>query len=259
MIDAVRLAVGTLTRFPVPPPRRIDARVAGAAMLLAPVLAGALALGVGALVQAGHDALPASATPLLLAALAITVIAYLTRALHLDGLADTMDALGSGRPAEQALAIARRPDIGPFGVTGLVLVLLVQAAAYAGSVEADNALAALVAAAIGSRLALMIACARGIPPARADGLGAAVAGSVPVGAVVATCLGWVTLLAAVAWLVDPGWVVPVAAAVVAALAAGALALAVCVRRLGGVTGDVLGAVVEAAFAAALVAAAVVPR
>ena len=259
MIDAVRLAVGTLTRFPVAPPRRIDARVAGAAMLLAPVLAGALALGVGALVQAGHGVLPASATPLLLAALAITVIAYLTRALHLDGLADTMDALGSGRPAEQALVIARRPDIGPFGVTGLVLVLLVQAAAYAGSVGADRALAALVAAAIGSRLALVIACTRGIPPARADGLGAAVAGSVPVGAVVATCLGWVTLLAAVAWLVDPGWVVPVAAAVVAALAAGALALAVCVRRLGGVTGDVLGAVVEAAFTAALVAAAVVPR
>ena len=54
--------------------------------------------------------------PLLAAVATAAVPAVLTRGLHLDGLADTADGLGSGKPAEDALRIMKQSDIGPFGV-----------------------------------------------------------------------------------------------------------------------------------------------
>ena len=56
------------------------------------------------------------------------VPAALTRGLHLDGLADTADGLGSAKPAEDALRIMKQSDIGPFGVITLLFVLLAQVA-----------------------------------------------------------------------------------------------------------------------------------
>ena len=61
----------------------------------------------------------------------MALLAVATGGLHLDGLADTADGLGSRRPADQALEIMRRPDAGPLGVATLVLVLLVQVSALA--------------------------------------------------------------------------------------------------------------------------------
>ena len=109
------------------------------------------------------------------------VPAALTRGLHLDGLADTADGLGSAKPAEDALRIMKQSDIGPFGVITLLFVLLAQVAALFelyGRGWADGALGT-VAAAVTARLALTLASRRGVPPARPEGLGAAVAGTVP--------------------------------------------------------------------------------
>ncbi|MYV44817.1 adenosylcobinamide-GDP ribazoletransferase, partial [Streptomyces sp. SID2888] len=135
--------------------------------------------------------------PLLAAVCATAVPAVLTRGLHLDGLADTADGLGSGKPAAQALRIMKQSDIGPFGVITLVLVLLAQVAALAHAYEgswARGALAAVVSA-TAARLALTLAARTGVPAARPEGLGAAVAGVVPVpGALAVT----VTVIAAAA-------------------------------------------------------------
>ena len=46
----------------------------------------------------------------------VAVLAFGTRAMHLDGLADTVDGLGSGWDRERALAIMARGDVGPMGV-----------------------------------------------------------------------------------------------------------------------------------------------
>ncbi len=248
MGDAWRLAFGTLTRVPVPAPRVVNAATARGAMLIAPFVG--LLLGAAAgLVAWGLATVAPAGTSLVVALLVLALLAWLTRALHLDGLADTADALGSGRPAEQALAIARRSDIGPFGVVTLALVLGLQAAALASVLDRGNGPWAVAAAVVAGRIALAWACTPLLPPARPDGLGAVVTGTVPAWAAGAWTL---LLVAALAW--QPWWL---AAAGAAALVSGLL-LRTARRRLGGVTGDVLGATVEVATTAFLVAAALVP-
>ncbi|MET9001948.1 adenosylcobinamide-GDP ribazoletransferase [Amycolatopsis sp. NPDC004169] len=235
------MAVGTLTTVPVPAPRVIDRRVAGGAMLLAPLAALPLAVAAGLVVAAGQAAhLPALAT----AALALGAVALGSRGLHLDGLADTADGLGASYDRAKALDVMRRGDSGPTGVATLVLVLLVQV----GALTAANPVTAAAGVLVG-RCTLSMACARGVPTARPDGLGATVAGSVPRVAAIAVGLaaaGLAVLLPGLPW-----WRGPLAVLLSYAVA-GAL-LWRCTKRLGGITGDVLGATVEAAVATALVA------
>jgi adenosylcobinamide-GDP ribazoletransferase len=197
---------------------------------------------------------------LVAAVLAVGSLAVLSRGLHLDGLADLADGLGSRRPAAGALEVMRRSDIGPFGVVTLVLTLLVQVAGLTQADAAGRGVPAVIVAAVTGRLAITWACRRGVPSARPDGLGAMVADSVsPVsatvltGAALAVTVGGIFLAAAVA-AVPVEWILPVAlgAGLVVGVALGEHAA----RRLGGVTGDVLGAVSEAATAACLLVTAI---
>ncbi|MGA9746985.1 MAG: adenosylcobinamide-GDP ribazoletransferase, partial [Nocardioides sp.] len=96
-------------------------------------------------------------------------------------------------------------------------------------------------------LALPLACLGGIPAARHEGLGALVAGSVSRARAVVVLLSAVALGLVVALLTSPV-VLLAPAGLLGGLAIGWHA----VRRLGGITGDVLGAVVEATFTVALV-------
>jgi adenosylcobinamide-GDP ribazoletransferase len=243
----LRLAVTLLTALPLPggagasPP---DRRTAAAAMYWAPVVGlvlGAAAAGVLLACGAGHSG------PLLAAVLAIGVLAALSRGLHLDGLADLADGLGSRKPAAQALEIMKRSDIGPFGVVTVVLTLLVQVAALARADEIGRGPIAITAAAVASRLSLTVACRRHVPSARPDGLGALVAGTVrpaAAAALVAVALAGAAVI---------GW--PYAAAIGIGLAVSLALTELCRRRLGGITGDVLGALAEITAAACLLATA----
>jgi adenosylcobinamide-GDP ribazoletransferase len=245
VLDGLKLAVGTLTVLPVPV-ARVDPGTAGRAMAWAPAIGAVL----GAL--AGLAALATGAVglgPLAAAVAAVATLAVLTRGLHLDGLTDTADGLGSGAPPDEALRIMKAPDVGPFGVVTLVLVLWAQVAALA-QLGPREAAAALVVACATGRLAATWACRRGVPAARREGLGALVAGTVtPTVAARVTAL--TLLVAALFGLVAGAVPLRAALSVVAGLAA-ALAVQIhCQRRFGGVTGDVLGALVEAATTAAL--------
>ena len=192
--------------------------------------------------------------------LAVGALAVLTRGLHLDGLADLADGLGSRQPADGALTVMRRSDIGPFGVVTLVLVLLIQVAGLTQADASGRGVPAIIVAAVTGRLAITWACRRGVPAARPEGLGALVAGSIaPVTAavltvvVLAVTVAGIFLAAAVA-AVPVEWIVPVAVA--AGLVAGAGLAEYASRRLGGITGDVLGAVAETATAACLLVTAI---
>lgn len=252
MIEGLRLAVTLLTVVPAGT-ARVDRGTARTAMLLAPA-AGLVTGGAAALVLLAGDLLGLSA--LLAAVLAVAATAAATRALHLDGLADLADGLGSGRPAAEALAVMKRSDIGPFGVVTLLLALLVQVAALA---SAPHPAAAALVAAVAGRLALPWACRTSVPAARPGGLGALVAGTVGTrAALLATAAVVAAAAIAGAATGGPGGAIHSAAAVAVALAAALAMLRHAVRRLGGVTGDVLGALVETAATAALVVLAARP-
>ncbi len=234
----LRLAVTTLSVLPVRA-GRVDRRTAAVAMAVAPLvglLIGAVVAGVSA--GTAWLGLPVLVT----AVLAVTTGLLGTRALHLDGLADTVDAFGSYRPAAGALDVMKKPDIGPFGVAAIVLTLLLQVAALA----AAGPVAALTAWTAG-RLAVPIACRKGVPAARPDGLGALVAGTVPYPALAVAVM--LTGVAAVPAVPGRPWLGPVAVAVAVAVAAATVARAR--KRFGGITGDVIGASVELATTAAL--------
>ncbi|WP_250030361.1 adenosylcobinamide-GDP ribazoletransferase [Paractinoplanes maris] len=235
----VRLSVTTLTVLPVRA-GRIDRAVAAVAMSVAPlvgVLLGALLGGLLWLLREAH------APALVAAAVTVVAAALLTRGMHLDGLADTIDALGSYRRGDAALEIMKKPDIGPFGVAAIALTLLVQASALM-----VLPFAAVVVAFAAGRTAIPLTCRRGVPAARPEGLGALVAGTVPVPVALAGAV--LVVGAAAAATPDRLWQGPVAVAL--SLLAVVALVRHAVRRFGGITGDVLGAAVEVVTTVALV-------
>jgi adenosylcobinamide-GDP ribazoletransferase len=252
MADGLRLAVGTLTALRIRPPTRVGRSVARVAMLIAPVAV--LPLGVlgGAIGAVGVAAgLPTPVT----AALAVGAVALGTRGLHLDGLADTADGLGSGYDRDRALDIMRRGNTGPMGVAALVIVLIAQIAAASAVLARPWGFMAVGGLACLSRTALWLGCSAGVPAARPGGLGATVAGAVPRaaaggGLLLAAAVGAVTLTPTG----SPWWLGVVAVAVAALVVAGLVAR--CVQRFGGITGDVLGAAVEINLLALLVVASI---
>jgi adenosylcobinamide-GDP ribazoletransferase len=244
---AVRLAVGTVTVLRAGPVE-VTPAVAGQAMALAPLAVLPVAAAAGAAAWAAS----AFGLPVLVVGLAaVTALALGTRGLHLDGLADTVDGLASGWDSERALAVMKRGDVGPMGVVALVVVVAAQAALLGALADGWPGAVLIAAVVCVSRCAIPVVCARGVPAARLDGLGAAVAGTVP-RPVAAGCwlVGLAVLGGALALAGRPWW--PAAPAVVAALLSIAALLARTRRRFGGMTGDVIGAGVELALLVLLV-------
>ena len=252
LLDAWRLALGTLTAIPVAPPALVDRRRAGMAMVLAPLAVLPLAVAVTLVALAGHGLdLPIPMAALL--ALGATILG--NRAFHLDGLSDTVDGMAASYDRERSLAVMKSGTSGPAGVVAVVLVLGLQATGLVAVLASPHPVRAAVLAGCAlcvSRAALATCCARGVPSARPGGLGDTYTGTVARPVVV---LMWLTCAAVLslagAWSGLAWWRGALASAM--ALAAVAVVVARAVRRLGGVTGDVFGAAIELALAALLVA------
>ncbi|HNG53425.1 MAG TPA: adenosylcobinamide-GDP ribazoletransferase [Nitrospira sp.] len=170
-------------------------------------------------------------------ALLIVLLVLLTRGLHQDGLADTVDGLAGGRTVEDRLRIMRDPRVGAFGATALSLSLLLR---YAGllALPAPLRLPVLLCMPALGRWA-MVSLAWASPSARRDG---------GLAASFLTHLSWQqvllsSLVLAVALTMALGGTVTVAT-----MGMGVLLLVLirqrCLTLLGGVTGDVLGATNE---------------
>jgi adenosylcobinamide-GDP ribazoletransferase len=242
-VRAAAASVAFLTRLPIGRALAVDGADVARGTIAFPFVGAA----IGALTGGVAELLDPSLPSFLAATIAVAVSVLVTGALHVDALADTFDAAGA-RTRERALEIMRDARLGTFGVTAIVLDLLLKVAAIAFLLEQGDAFASVVAAGAISRAA-SVPLAAALPYPRAEGgPGGVLAGRVgPVAAIV-------TVLLAVGLAVLVGGSTAVIAA--AAAAAVVVVLAVIYRRwLGGVTGDSLGAATELTETVALVVAA----
>jgi adenosylcobinamide-GDP ribazoletransferase len=211
-------------------------------------VAGALlgALG-GAALLAGHGL---GLAPLPASACAVAALAVTTGCMSEDGLADAADGFYGGATRERRLEIMRDSRVGSYGVTAIVLALLLRVAALAalaGSAGFWPAALALAASGGLSRVAGLVPL-WALPPARTDGRSAAV-GRPEDGAMGIAAAGAGSLaLLAIGPALGPGHaLLAIAAAGLAAFAGTRIAR----RKLGGQTGDIAGATQQAAEIAVL--------
>lgn len=233
-------ALGLFTIIPAPFVATIDRSLARRAMAALPwlgLLLGGVAAGVG------YGLWWRTGSMVLASVGALVVLQALTGAMHLDGLADTADGLGSRQPPDQVLEVMRRSDIGPMGVSSIVLVLLIDAACLASLPHPLSWVVIAVSPMVGRLTAVWASV--GESPARPGGFGALVVGvTTPASAWVNTAA---TLLVAstLGWWADATWgAVAVAGSCLVSLGVGFGWRRHLVRRLGGLTGDAFGSLIE---------------
>lgn len=225
------IAFQFLTIIPLPLTVRCEERDLGRSMAFFPLVG--LTLG-GLLVGMNHllaMIFPRGVTDILL----IALLAGITGALHLDGVADVFDGLAARGGRQRFLDVMKDPRCGPVGAAGLLLFLLIKYQALA-AVPVVGKDAALILFPLMGRFSQVL-CTVGATKARTDGLGSTfISGA-----------GWPQLLiAAVTTLA-------VALYLVGLAGIGLFGITCLVawwlrwwshQRLGGITGDIIGFVSE---------------
>lgn len=243
----LRIAFGLLTTLPFGMPEDWQPGDSGRAGIWYPLVG----LVIGGLTWLAWRALTLIFPPLMVGVLTLLVWVALTGGLHLDGLADCCDGLLASTTPERRLEIMKDPRLGAFGGIGLLLVLLLKAAALS-SLTPPAGLGIILAATL-SRWCLLpaglmpLARPGGNVPHR--GMGADFVSGLRRGAIFTTAvlpLGLAFLLGA-----QGLW------AALAAILAAASVLWLAKARINGVTGDVFGALVEVTETAVLVAFTVI--
>jgi adenosylcobinamide-GDP ribazoletransferase len=190
-----------------------------------------------------HFGLP----PFVDAALAIAATLAATGCLHEDGLADTFDGFGGGQDCERKLEIMRDSRIGTYGGCALALSLLLRIGAVASLAEPGPVALGLIAAHAGAR-AMMPLFLWLVPPARPDGLAADAGRPSQGNVIVAGLLGLVVLLGSL------GAARSVVVTLLLLVVLGFMRR-LCLRQIGGQTGDAAGALEQISEIAVLLTAA----
>ena len=105
----------------------------------------AIGLLLGFILWAAHWAFSLFLPRALGDGLVLLILVILTGALHLDGLADTLDGLAAGKAPEERLRIMKDHRVGTFGAVGLILVLGLKFLALHSLLTQDVGKALLVA------------------------------------------------------------------------------------------------------------------
>lgn len=229
-IRALCIAGRFLTRLPFPD-CRFDRADLGRSVVYYPLvglLIGVLLAAAGWMLSAWPEAVGAT--------LVLILWIWLTGILHLDGLADSADALIGGLGSrERSLEIMKDSAIGTAGVVALIMVLVSK---WAGlqALLSHGGLNELLCVPVLAR-ALLLVLFLTTPCARKDGLAVELVAALPRrlawGGVGLACIGGIFILGP-------------AAVLACGFAVGLLYLLrhIMMNRLGGVTGDTAGALVE---------------
>jgi adenosylcobinamide-GDP ribazoletransferase len=224
----LRIAFGLLTTLPVGLPEDWQPGDSGRAGIWYPLVG----VVIGGLTWLAWRLLTPYFPSLVTGVLTLLVWVALTGGLHLDGLADCCDGLFASATPERRLEIMKDPRLGTFGGIGLLLVLMLKAAALS-SLTPSAGFGIVLAATLGRWCILPAAW---MPLARAGGMGADFASGLRRGVIFTSAvlpLGLAFLLGAQGLIAAP-----------AGLLAAASVLGLTKARINGVTGDVFGALVE---------------
>jgi adenosylcobinamide-GDP ribazoletransferase len=156
----------------------------------------------------------------------------LSGAVHLDGLADTADALGAGRDRVRALEILRDSRIGTFGAIALFFALGLKVLSLAG-LSGRPRLAALILAPMLGRWALVAVSCK-IDYLRTEGAGSSMLGR---GSDRNLAIASIIAILAMIPLFSRKVIIAYAIAIIATVAMRSFYL----RWLRGITGDLIGA------------------
>ena len=200
----------------------------------------------------------------LIGLLFVAIGAFLTRGLHLDGLADTVDGLAVSPTfapdPERARKVMKEPHIGALAAVALFINLGIQALAMHTVVNQHHGSMSVTLSVVGARIALVWGCALPAPISAGSSLGSLVAGTVRWPAAFA----WTTALTIFAVIYgryfDQDHTFRLGILGVLAVIAGQMAAVVlhrrAVGRLGGVSGDLMGAMGEVAMTVTLLVMAI---
>jgi adenosylcobinamide-GDP ribazoletransferase len=224
----LRIAIGLLTTLPFGLPEDWQPGDSGRAGIWYPLVG----VVIGGLTWLTWRLLTPYFPPLVVGVLTLLIWVALSGGLHLDGLADCCDGLFASTTPERRLEIMKDPRLGTFGGVGLLLVLLLKAAALS-SLTPSAGFGIILAATLGRWCILPAGL---MPLARPGGMGADFASGLRRGAIFTSAilpLGLAFLLGTQGWI-----------ATLVGLLAAAAVLGLARARIRGVTGDVFGAVVE---------------
>jgi adenosylcobinamide-GDP ribazoletransferase len=229
MLRDMLTAFRTLTILPLPGKDTTDF---SRTLFFFPLVGGFLGLLVVAL-YAGAERV-GFAHPQILAALSVALISWLTGCLHVDGLGDVADAFGAGKGKERILEILKDPRMGSFGVTAIVLDLLIKVWCwqfFLARGDVGEIVWSLVFAR--SMQGLFIAF---VPNARTGSIAGAFGVKSAFGKVLVVLSFFITATIAATEASISTTVLYVASA----LGIAALFALYCVKKIGGITGDCVG-------------------
>jgi adenosylcobinamide-GDP ribazoletransferase len=235
------LAISFLTILPVIDRRPASEETVAASFAWFPIVG--LLIGV-ALV--GEDWLLAFFFAQVIRSVLIVIsLTVITGAVHLDGLADTADALGAGRDRERALDILHDSRVGTFGASAIFFDLTLKILALS-TLAGYHRYTALIFAPMLARWAMLIVASR-LPYLRTSGSGSTLLSGKISGARTAV----VAIFTLVVMLIL-GELHAIAVSIAVAIAIVFAMRSFYRRWLGGVTGDLIGACGELVEIAILV-------
>ncbi|MCX7823659.1 MAG: adenosylcobinamide-GDP ribazoletransferase [Syntrophobacterales bacterium] len=151
-MEAFFLAISFLTRCPVPS-RFLVSRNLAKSFIFFPLVGASIGGVVVVFLVVCRYVFPSSISGLL----AVALLLWLTRALHLDGFADWIDGLGGGYTPERRREIMKDSRVGAFGAASIAIIIGLKAFSIASLQELEAWQGVIIAPTLGRFSMILLA------------------------------------------------------------------------------------------------------